>query len=86
MSKPPFGARLILAALPFAALFIFPWKLTLALSFIAGLVYPPIPLIVGALIDILYYPGAGWLYGLTWGLILAILTYVVRYIAQTRIM
>lgn len=77
--------RIFLAALPFFAIFLFPWPLTLVTAFAAGLVFPPLPLIVGMLADVLYAPG-GWWEGTSWGVGLSLGAYAVRYVVRTRIM
>ena len=86
MRQPPLWLRVLFVLAPFFALFLFPWPLTLGLSFLAGLIFPPIALIVGILTDVLYHPGSGWPIGTSWGLILALIAYVVRHVMKTRIM
>lgn len=86
MRTPPPWLRLTLAALPFISLFLFPWMLTAVLMFLAGLVFPPLPLLAGVLSDVVYYPGFGLYEGTLTGLLLSILSYAVRYIVRTRIM
>ena len=75
-----------MVVLPFVSLFVFPWSLTRVFMLAAGLVYPPIALIVGALSDILYHPGFGWPMGLVWGVVLAALAAIVRHVVKTRVM
>lgn len=77
--------RIVVALLPFLALFLFPWPLTLVTAFAAGLVFPPVALLVGVLADVLYSPG-GWWEGTLWGAGIALLAYLVRYVVRTRIM
>ena len=69
-----------------AGLFLFPWPFTAALSFLAGLAFPPVPVAVGIVADLLYYPGSGWWYGTGTGLILALLAVLVRRFVKARIM
>jgi hypothetical protein len=86
MRELPQWLRLFCAALPFVSVFLFPWKLTALFMFLAGLVFPPIPAIVGVLSDVVYYPGFGLYEGTLTGILLTILAYAVRYIVRTRIM
>lgn len=53
----------------FASPFLFPYPLTLVISVLAGIVFPPLPLLVGILIDAMYYhPALGVLpYGIILG-------------------
>ena len=86
MKKPPQSIRIFFAAFPFVSLFFFPWPMTLIASVASGLVFPPLPLIVGVLVDVLYYPGGGLPVGTLWGLGIAAFAYIVRYIVRRRIM
>lgn len=53
----------------FLAPFLFPYPLTLMISMLAGIIFPPVPLLVGLLVDALYYhpalavPPYGTLFG-----------------------
>ncbi|MEA2701947.1 MAG: hypothetical protein QOE22_656 [Candidatus Parcubacteria bacterium] len=86
MTNPPKWLKIFFAIFPFVSLFFFPWPMTLVASFAAGLVFPPLALVVGILVDVLYSPGTGWFIGATSGVILCALSYGVRHIVKTRIM
>lgn len=82
----PKSFRIFFAVFPFLSLFFFPWTMTLIASFAAGLVFPPLTLAIGILVDALYRPGTGWFIGTTWGVVLMVAAYGVRYFVRTRIM
>lgn len=75
-----------LSVLTLLSPFIFSSATTLALSVIAGFYIPILPLFVGALVDILYYPGNTLPLGLVLGVSIFGITYGVRYLIRTRIM
>ncbi len=81
----PRYVKIAIVILGFLSLFYLPWPFTVACMFFAGLVFAPAAFILGILADILYYPGHGWLWGTTAGLITALLAAFVRYIIKTRI-
>jgi|CXWL01.1.fsa_nt_gi hypothetical protein len=64
---------------------IFPWKLTLALSFFSGLIFPPYPLFIGFISEILYYSGTGAPRALVAGASISLVALCVRYLIKTRI-
>lgn len=74
------------SAAAIAGIFLFPWPLTATLAFLAGLAFPPVPLAVGIIADLLYYPGSGWWYATGTGLCLALLAVLVRRFVKERIM
>jgi hypothetical protein len=85
--NPPIWLKIFFGAFPFISLFFFPWPMTLIASFAAGLVFPPLALIVGILVDVLYSSGTSWhLIGTFSGLIVTALSYCVRYFVRTRVM
>lgn len=86
MRNPPQWLRVFFAVFPFISLFFLPWPMTLIAAFAAGLVFPPLAVIIGVLVDVLYHPGTGWYVGTVSGLLLCGLSYAVRYISRTRIM
>ncbi|HEY4489578.1 MAG TPA: hypothetical protein VJA87_03830 [Candidatus Paceibacterota bacterium] len=86
MNLSPKWFKIFFAIFPFVSLFFFPWPMTLVASFAAGIVFPPLALIVGVLVDVLYSPGEGLFVGTLWGAGLAALAYGVRYFVRTRIM
>lgn len=69
-----------------ASLFWLPWGATLTALFLAGLVFPPIAFALGILADILYYPGIGLPWGTVYGLLIAVLSALVRHFVKTSIM
>lgn len=79
--------RIVFSIVAFLSPFFFPFSLTLLLSFLAGLFLPVIPLIVGILVDLLYYvPDASLLpLGTLYGALLAVVSYVVRQFVKARI-
>lgn len=85
MSTLPPLFRTTFAVAPFLAAFFFPYQLTLALGFLAGLVFPPLALAAGILLDLLYYSG-GWPFATTAGLFLAASAEAVRRCVLARIM
>ncbi|HEX8591174.1 MAG TPA: hypothetical protein VF696_00250 [Candidatus Paceibacterota bacterium] len=86
MKPVPKSLRIFFAIFPFFALIFFPWPMTLITAFVAGLVFPPLALVVGVLVDILYSPGSSWWEGTTWGTGLMLASYLVRHVVKTRIM
>jgi hypothetical protein len=80
------SARVVIIALALLSPFFFPTVITLALSLLAGLYLTPIPLFVGILRDLLYYPGFGLPYGTLWGLAISVSILFVRYVIKTRIL
>ncbi|HEY0010794.1 MAG TPA: hypothetical protein VGB97_02670 [Candidatus Paceibacterota bacterium] len=60
--------------------------MTLIAAFAAGLVFPPLALVIGVLVDIFYHPGVGWLVGTVSGAVLTCVAYGVRYVAKTRLL
>ncbi len=85
----PAFIRLTLIPLAVLSLFIFPWPLTIAFMFCAGLVFPPAPLFIGVFADFVYYPGFGtgvWPHATLIGFGLSVITYSVQHFVKTRIM
>jgi hypothetical protein len=81
----PFFFKLCIAILPFLSTFFFPYVFTFVLAFAAGLVFPPLALAAGILLDFLYYTG-GWPKATLIGLTIALVAWFVRYFVRTRIM
>ena len=77
--------RYALIGLAFLSLFVFPWPLTVALTFVASLYIPPLALLMGALAEILYGTG-GMPYALIVGVVGSVVAYFVRRLIKTRIM
>ncbi len=64
----------------------FPWALSVFLIFASGLIFPPLALFFGILVDTLYYPGQGYYFATLLGAFLMLITYLVRHFVKTRIM
>ncbi|MCI0597608.1 hypothetical protein L0Y34_00825 [Candidatus Parcubacteria bacterium] len=77
---------LIVAAL--LSVFWFPYPMTLILSFAASFFFPPVAFVVGLLSDLVYFvPGAYPVpLGVSLGLGLSLLAFVMRNVVRTRIM
>lgn len=75
-------------ALPVAllSLFVLPWAATVVLMALAALAFPPAGIFIGALSDILYYPGAGAPAGVLWGGGLTLAAYGVHDLLKRRIL
>jgi len=86
MRNTPKWIKIFFAIFPFVSLFFFPWPMTLITAFVAGIVFSPLALIAGVLVDVLYSPGEGLFIGTLWGAGLTVLAYGVRYFVRTRIM
>ena len=80
--------RIVLVLAAFLSPFLFPYPATILLSFVAGLVLPPVPLLVGAMTDALYFsPGAGaFPVALIIGLGLSVATFFMQGFLKARIM
>lgn len=69
------------------SLFIFPSSLTFALTIVASLfIYPPFAIFMGALSDIFYFSGGTELRATGMGIIVCLVSLLVRYLVKTRIM
>lgn len=86
MRRPPKALKVFFAAFPFFSLLFFPWHITLVTALAAGFVFPPLALIAGILVDVLYYPGASLPLGTLAGAFLCAFSYGVRRFIETRIM
>lgn len=82
----PFYIKVFIVVLTGLSLFWLPWPFTVAGMFLSGLVFPPLAAVFGILADILYYPGAGLPYAALTGLVLALVSFLVRHFVKTRIM
>jgi hypothetical protein len=79
--------RVALISIALLSPFFFPVPFTLILGFAAGLIFPPLVLLVGILIDTLFYvPSTGLPFGILFGFCGFVVTFFVRRIVQTRIM
>lgn len=79
--------RILFSLLALASVFLFPYPLTLALSFAAGLFLPAAPLLAGILVDLYYHtPGAAFIpFGTLAGALIAVLCVLVRRFVKARI-
>ncbi len=79
--------RIILIAAAFLSPFLFPYPATLILALVASLLLPPVGIMIGLLVDALYYTsGASWLpVGILTGAVLTLLGILVRRFVKTRI-
>ena len=78
--------RIALCILAVLSPFFFPWPYALVIGFVAALFFPPIALIVGVLIDALYFGGSGLPLFTLYGIIGAAMAYFVHQFVKTRIM
>lgn len=85
MTFPPY-TKAGVVVLGILSIFWLPWVCSIVLMFLAGLVTPLAALGIGVLADFLYYPGHGWPWGVTVGLIMAATSAAVRHLVRTRIM
>ena len=65
---------------------LFPYPYTVLLTVIASVAFPPTGLLVGVLVDALYYTGTGLPLGLLMGLGASIFGFVVHRFVKARIM
>lgn len=84
--KVPRFTKIAIVALTGLSLFWLPWPVTVAGIFLSGLVFPSLAAAYGVLADILYYPGFGLPYATLTGLVLALVSFLVRHFVKTRIM
>jgi hypothetical protein len=66
--------------------FLFPSAITALLAFAAALIFPPLALLLGILMDLLYEPSNYWPIASIVGAILCVLALLVRSFVKTRIM
>ena len=81
---PPIQVGIVILA--GVAPFVFPAWITLFLAFLAGLVFPPLAIASGMLVDLLYQPRGYWPVASMLGVVLCILALLVRSFVKTRIM
>ncbi len=77
---------ILFLALASLAPFYFPWPFALLLGAVASLIIPPVAIITGGLLDILYYGGVGLPYFTIIGILIAIIAFFVQQFVKTRIM
>ncbi len=83
ISTPVRASVIILACI---SPFIFPSIITTLLAFGAALVFPPLAILLGILMDLLYEPSNYWPVASIVGVILCVLALLVRSFVKTRIM
>jgi hypothetical protein len=86
IERTSWGLRISFIILALVSPFIFPWQVTGVLAFIAALVFPPLAIFIGILIDVLYHAAGSLWWGTIAGLILCGIAYLVRYVFRARIM
>ena len=71
----------------FLSAFLFPYPFTVLLSFGAALIFPPLGVVIGVLVDVLYFaPGvSAWPHAVLIGLLVSLIALVVRRFVRTRI-
>jgi hypothetical protein len=74
---------LVLATL---APFFFPTGLTATLAFLSALIFPPMALVLGILMDLLYLPGNSWPLATLAGAVVCLFAIAVRSFVKARIM
>lgn len=82
------SVRVVSIAAAFLSLFLFPYPLSLILSCVAGLFFPPAPFLVGVVGDLLYYhPSVSFIpYGVVWGSVLTVFVFFVRRFLRNHIL
>jgi len=82
-STPTKVAIILLAC---ASPFLFPYAITAMLAFAAALIFPPLALLLGMTIDLLYEPSAYWPLASIVGVIICLTAVFVRSFVKARIM
>lgn len=79
--------RFVLIAASVSSLFLFPYPLTLILSFVASLFFPPTAFLIGAFADLLYFTSydSALPTALLFGIGLSLIALFVRRFVRTRI-
>ncbi|MDB5237682.1 MAG: hypothetical protein JWL88_784 [Parcubacteria group bacterium] len=78
--------RISIVILACASPFLFPAIITAILAFAAALVFPPLAILLGMLMDLLYEPSNYWPVASIAGLLLCLIALVVRSFVKARIM
>lgn len=86
MMRVPMPARAGVVILACLSPFLFPSIVTAVLAFCAALVFPPLPILIGMLMDLLYEPAGYWPMASIVGVILCIVALLVRSFVKARIM
>ena len=79
---PLLAAILVVLLAPF----FFPWPYVLVLAVVVGYFFPPITLVVGALLDTLYFGGKGIPYFTLLGAAAMLILFFVQQFVKARIM
>jgi hypothetical protein len=74
------------AVLSVIGAFVMPWLFVLALSGVAAVTIPLMPLLVGVFLDVLYYPGTGLPIATLGGALVTAGALGVQYLLKTRIL
>lgn len=79
-------ARIGIIILACAAPFIFPSFIAAILAFAAALIFPPLAILLGMLMDLLYEPAGYWPIASIIGVLFCIAGFLVRSFVKARIM
>jgi hypothetical protein len=79
-------ARASIIVLACASPFLFPSAVTAILAFAAALIFPPLAILLGILMDLLYEPANYWPVASIVGVLLCVVAVIVRTFVKTRIM
>ncbi len=80
-------SRILATILALISPFVFPWVVTLVTAALASVVFPPLGIVVGIMMDILYNsPATGIPYATIIGALVSGIGYVVHQFIKTRIM
>lgn len=83
INAPERAGIIVLACI---APFVFPSAVTAALAFAAALIFPPLAILIGMLMDLLYEPAGYWPLASMIGVLLCALALLVRSFVKARIM
>lgn len=84
--RVPVPVRISIVFLACISPFLFPSIVTALLAFGAALVFPPLALLIGMLMDLLYQPAGYWPLASSAGIVLCLIAFFVRSFVKTRIM
>ena len=76
---------IILSVLALVAPFFFPWPFALGVGILAAVFFPPIVILTGTLIDVLYFSTKVIPYFTILGFVLSLISYFVHQFIKTRI-
>jgi hypothetical protein len=76
---------IILSALALLAPFFFPWPFALGIGILASIFFPPVVILTGTFIDVLYFSSKVFPYFTILGFVLSLISYFVHHFIKTRI-